>query len=582
MEMIAPADVIRHIELYYQGGLRASPNGQDATPMVAPVGRTSVSVPAGETTSIQQATPVPPPIEPPPNRPAVPRKGKISVAFYHGLGDCAHFAHVVAMYVQRGYPVEVECTPDKRVLFEAAGATTIAAGAAATHPWAYPPGGTHSGHGRLWQGSKMGHNISEPPLPDIGAKAALWDEFCTIKVDLLSRIPAETTKAVERWLATLPRPVVLLHTKANTSQQRKSLPDPVALDLYRCLLDRFDGTIVLLDWDNRAPRMPSYRVRHMEELGPCPTETLVALLAQADLLVGVDSGPLHLARFTELPTVGVWMPGHYPTTYSIPRAQQLNVVLADHTRSWNRFKRIPWRMVEHPGSAFDAARLAGYCVQMLDPPRYLSPAERAADVQLQQFVREWCRGVGENLAVFSDRHRSFDLLLREIVRRFPHPNIVETGTIRSEEDWAGAGFSTYLLGAFLSRHGGRLHSVDLSQANCAFARIWTEIFGPAVTVHTDDSAAFLGRFPAAIDVLYLDSLDTTTAGHAEHALRELQAALPKLHERSLILVDDTPWNRGGWNGKGAVIVPWLLERGWRILYGGYQVLLDKKASGLRG
>jgi hypothetical protein len=43
-------------------------------------------------------------------------------------------------------------------------------GAATTHPWSYPPGGTHVGHGRFWQGSKMGHNISRPPLPNIGDK----------------------------------------------------------------------------------------------------------------------------------------------------------------------------------------------------------------------------------------------------------------------------------------------------------------------------------------------------------------------------------------------------------------------------
>jgi predicted O-methyltransferase YrrM len=300
-------------------------------------------------------------------------------------------------------------------------------------------------------------------------------------------------------------------------------------------------------------------------------------MAKADLLVGVDSGPLHLARFTDLPAVGVWMPGHYPTTYSVPRPQQLNVVLADPTRAWNRYKRIPWRIVEQPGSAFDPDRLAEFCAQMLHAPRYLSRAEIAADVQLQQFVRSWCRGAaGNTIAPFADRHRSFDLLLREMVRRFPQPTVVETGTIRSEEDWAGAGFSTYLLGAFLSRHGGRLHSVDLSAGHCAFARTWTEIFGPAVTVHTEDSVAFLRRFPAPIDVLYLDSLDTTEPGHAEHALRELEAALPRLHNRSLLLVDDTAWAGGNWAGKGARVVPWLTDRGWRILYGGYQVLLSKE------
>ena len=217
----------------------------------------------------------------------------------------------------------------------------------------------------------MGNNISEPPLPFIGEKAALWDECCRTKIDICQFLPAEAVSTAERWLASLPHPVVLLHTKGNTAQNRKSLPDAIAFEFYESLLDRFDGTIILLDWDNRVPRLLSYRVRHLEDLGPCPTETVMALLTQADLIVGVDSDPLHAARFTNIPTVGLWMPGHYPATYTLPRREQLNVVLAEPTREWNRFKHIPWNIVEHPGATFDPDRLADLCVQMLSSPRYL-------------------------------------------------------------------------------------------------------------------------------------------------------------------------------------------------------------------
>ena len=57
--------------------------------------------------------------------------------------------------------------------------------------------------------------------------------------------------------------------------------------------------------------------------------------------------------------------------------------------------------------------------------------------------------------------------------------VVETGTIRAEEDWGGAGFFTYLAGAYLYRKGGRLHSVDVSEPNCRFARAGTQVFGDA-------------------------------------------------------------------------------------------------------
>jgi ADP-heptose:LPS heptosyltransferase len=507
------------------------------------------------------------------SQPAVP--SKVRVAFHHGLGDCVYFAHLLPLYFRRGHAVEVVCSPDKAILFQAAGAATASSGQAPAHPWGYPAEHTHLGQGRFWQGSKMANNLSAPPLPNIGDRSRLWQEFCDTRLDVLSHLPAKAVDTAERWLARLPHPVILLHTKGNTGSGSKNLPDDVALGLYKTLLDGFEGSIILLDWDNRVPRLASYRLRHLDELGACPTEVLLALLARADLMIGVDSGPLHAARFSNIPTVGLWMPGHYPSTYSLPRRQQVNMVLADHTRQFNRTKRIPWNIVEHPGGRFDPAVVAGVCLRLLAPPRYLEPADIAADVQLQQWVGEFCRGGGNALSAHTDRSHSFDVLLREITRRFRAAVVVETGTIRAEEDWSGAGFFTYLMGAYLHRRAGRLDSVDISPANCAFAREWTGVFGNTVTVHQASSECFLAREKGPIDVLYLDSLDTTEPGHAEHALRELEAALPRLHERSVVVVDDSPWRAGAWTGKGARVIPWLLERGWVVGYSGYQAVLWK-------
>ena len=573
MDLISAEDVINRIELYYRGGALEYASSQFNRELAA--GRSVESEPVRAGMPMQAKSNHRKP------QTVVASVGKISVAFHHGLGDCVYFAHLIALYIRRAYEIEVECTPDKRILFEAAGAKVISAGAAASHPWGYPAGYTHAGHGQFWQGSKMGHNLSQPPLPNIGEKPDLWKEYCDSRIDINPHLSAETIATVERWLAPLPRPVVLLHTKGNTNQHKKSLPDSTAAEFYKALLDRFDGSIILLDWDNRVPRLASYRVRHLDELGPCPLETLLALMTSADLMIGVDSGPLHLARFSSTPTIGVWMPGHYPATYTLPRQEQLNVVLGDHTREWNRFKRIPWDIVEHPGASYDASHLAEICVRMLETPRYLFDRATgsgrsliAPDVQLQQFVREWCRGTAGNaLSGFADRHRSFDVLFREISRRFESPTIVETGTIRAEEDWGGAGFFTYLAAAYLAQRGGRLHSVDLSQANCQFARVWTDVFGAEIHIHCQDSVTFLTNFTDPIDVLYLDSLDTTEPNHAEHAQRELEVGMPRLHERSLIVIDDTPWHGGAWIGKGARVVPLLLSRGWRILYAGYQVVL---------
>ena len=213
---------------------------------------------------------------------------------------------------------------------------------------------------------------------------------------------------------------------------------------------------------------------------------------------------------------------------------------------------------------------------MQAPPVYL-PEDRGADLQMQQFVQEFCLCKGTSgLANYWDRNRSFDVLFREATRRFPKPRFIETGTIRGEEDWGGAGFFTYLCGAYVHRRGGRLDSVDLSPVNCRFSREWTQVYGDSVAVHEQDSLAFLASAQGPVDVLYLDSLDTTEPNHAAHALREAQLGERLVHDRSLILFDDSPWHAGAFTGKGATAIPYLLDRGWRILYAGYQVVLSRE------
>jgi len=496
----------------------------------------------------------------------------------HGLGDTANLCRVMQVYRRRGFAFEIDAPPDKAGLLRLAGSRSGRPVRTYCHEWLYPHVETDwepaRQLGRGWAGNKIGCNLNRPPLPVVGDTDELWRELCE-PCDLARRVPTAIRDKARRFLEGLPRPVVLFHGTGNSGTERKSLPFAFQARFYRELLDRMEGTLITLDWDARVPRLANFRVRHLDAFGPCGAVELLALIDAADLMIGVDSGPLHVASLTSTPTVGVWQPGHYPSTYSVPRAEQLNLVLRSHTRRWNAVKRIPWNIVEHPGPRFDPARTAELCMAMLRPPRYLPPAFRPRDVQLQQFVREFCRG-GANpggLSDYCDRNNTCDALLRESSRRFPHaPVFVETGCIRAEEDWAGAGFATYLLGAYLQPLEGTLHSVDVDPEHCRFAREWTTVFEPAVQVHCSRGDDWLRSFDGRIDVLFLDSADTDVPGHADVCLSEFQAALPRLHERSLVLIDDTPFD-GGWRGKGRRAVPWALEHGWRILTAGYQVLL---------
>lgn len=379
---------------------------------------------------------------------------------------------------------------------------------------------------------------------------------------------------VRRQASDLPRPLVLLHTIGNTNQDRKSLPAAMHSELYRRLLDGMEGTVIVLDWDERAPRYKHYRLRRSRDVfGDLGTPHLYGLMLESDLLIGVDSGPLHMAGLTGISRVGLFPPGHYPSTYLVPTDATVSLVLRNaEATGWNRRKRIPFRIVEHEKHSWCPSEIAEKALSVFQPRRYVPSWPR--DLQLQQFVG-WCRGVAQNgLSEYHDRQHSFDIVLREMCRRFDAKfRIVETGCIRAEEDWAGAGFSTYLLGLFCMGRGGYLDSVDTSETNVAFARDWVGPFGAHVRLHLGAGADWLRANENPIAMLYCDSCDTTFPEHAAVCLAEVEAGYAKLEQRALVVIDDTPWYGGAFVGKGALAVPWLLARGWRVLYGGYQVVL---------
>jgi hypothetical protein len=499
------------------------------------------------------------------------------VYFPHGLGDCANFAHQLPLYVRRGHEITVVCNPDKAFVFRASGV-------AISHErrdepvvaWREGIGFEEMKPDTLWAANKPAVNLGLPPMPRIGSPQELWKEYCAVRLDLRPFVPREDWTAVRAFLDPLPRPVVLLHTKGNSCQAGKSLPDALAAELYAELLEAMPGTIMLLDWDNRVPRLANYRVRHLtDDWQWLHLPRLMALLYEADLLLGIDSGPLHAARFTDTPAIGMFpTAGHYPVRWCVPRDRQVNVVPTAFSRAWNKRARIAFNLVECPGDQLNAKFLAQVAARVLDGPRYFGPAQIGADVQLQQFVLDWERGAGSPLSSVVDRHRSFDRLLLEIRRRFESPLIVETGCIRAEEDWRGAGYSTYLLGALLQRYGGQLISLDDDPRHVGFA-VGATAEMDCISVECVDSVKRLAEFGQPIDVLFLDSLDTTAPGFAEHALREAQAAEPWLPGQSLIMLDDTVYRAGAFHGKGQLAVPWLLDRGWRVVYSGFQTLLAR-------
>jgi hypothetical protein len=137
----------------------------------------------------------------------------------------------------------------------------------------------------------------------------------------LTGCESAATETAEAWLAELPRPLTLLGSKGSAAHEAEGLPADLVGEFYREFLDRCDGSLVVLDADDRALRMASFRLRCLDELGPCSGEGLRAALRSADLIVGAGSTPMHAARGPGTPAIGVWPPGHHPNYVHDPASR---------------------------------------------------------------------------------------------------------------------------------------------------------------------------------------------------------------------------------------------------------------------
>lgn len=485
------------------------------------------------------------------------------VRFKHGLGDAVYFSLILRLYALRGIPITVGISDDKKCLIRAAGQTCWEGpygNEMLKHPWEYPSVNLHSGHGRLLLGNKIGWQVSNPPLPYLGDAEALWDDLVATRFSLETEVSTDQRDAVSRWFDKMARPIILYHSRGNTNAGTKSITDEQSLTLYEAVAQRSGGTLVVLDWVNQCPPGDGVHQRHLSEFGNCDVPTLWEMIRQADLMVGCDSGPLHLARLTKTKTIGFWQNRHYPARYTLPRLEQLNVTLSDYGDRWHKWKRIPYTIVQHEGTVHDPQRLAVRVEQMLGPPRFLAPSQIAADIQLQDFV-EHMRGkpveVGEPYAY---RNLGFARALEIAGRRFQGPMIVETGSMASEECWHTTGMSTYVLGCFAMHRDGNLVTIDRSPEAYTCAYEWTRCFGDTVVCVQGDAEQELKRFGlTGIDLLYLDGGDP---------LLEWAAALPALSPNALVLINDV--YRHGLDFRRIAT-----GAGWHVLHEGTQLLVSR-------
>jgi FkbM family methyltransferase len=187
---------------------------------------------------------------------------------------------------------------------------------------------------------------------------------------------------------------VILHYEGNTSSGKKNLDHHTARAV--CAETIAAGYIpVLLDWDRRSPLPDGKTIfcpgAHSGDIwggfGSGDAARIAALICQAALFVGIDSGPGKVAASTATPNISVWT-GHHPIQFhdltrthhlvpehheTIPPAQ--NKPAADYFRSNYDFATYP------PG---------GLTEKLCQTVRRMLGKESPVEDGLTMFAGFWC------------------------------------------------------------------------------------------------------------------------------------------------------------------------------------------------
>jgi len=183
----------------------------------------------------------------------------------------------------------------------------------------------------------------------------------------------------------------------------------------------------------------------------------------------------------------------------------------------------------------------------------------------------WRKYFDEISPRLNKRRTSFETMF-EFLDDIKHPNIIETGTYREENNYEGDGCSTLLFDTYIECHGGNLISIDNDPKACQLARKATT----EALVLERDSVEALGEMEGRVDLLYLDSYNIEDWNNdwapAAHHLKELFAAKNIIHPGTLIVVDDNfQTTAGNLIGKGRLINETMESLGIEPYIFGYQI-----------
>ena len=230
----------------------------------------------------------------------------IRLRFKHGLGDAVQFG-IVLRHLRQQYPqahIYLETKPGREALFR----HLVDELHDIKYPWDQWSGDINKyvqfNHCEDTYGTVPTTKVTQCLTKefDIGPDPRLYQYSVSIS--------DEAKAAAAKWRADLgPANVVLIHYEGVSCPQKKNIPRPLVAELCGRLVAA-GVTPVLLDWglnkvaDNRTIFTPTL---------PQDSDHVAAMIEAADLFVGIDSGPAHIAGALDTFSICLWsgfFPGH--------------------------------------------------------------------------------------------------------------------------------------------------------------------------------------------------------------------------------------------------------------------------------
>lgn len=247
------------------------------------------------------------------------------------------------LYKKRGYEANVEWDQNKDFLRRLGGFGK--ASRAPRHPWGYPSD-FHNLTQPDYEKNKVAWNL-ELFLPNIGHRHTLWEELIDVNLDATPLISKPAFDEALKFIGDLPKPIICLHTQGKSWSDRKNIPTERIIPLQKQLVER-GYSVVILDWEGRTPQLSHDNVKNITTWGKICLERLAALYNYCDLLIGIDSGPLHFTKFCRIPALGVWR-SLQPNRCSLPNPRAVNLVSDENYHHWHAREYL-WNLDYYSGT----------------------------------------------------------------------------------------------------------------------------------------------------------------------------------------------------------------------------------------